>query len=133
MPTVAQYFNRQIEEILTNGHFLTYDSRMFDAAACIGLNANNERLIYPGMIVSISSVTNNYRPYSATAAYGAGTDVPIGILRDFHNCTLGDKAIEPIVHARVPAQRCYIYGQAPGAYNIPAGVRAALNQIVWDG
>lgn len=133
MPTIAQWFNRQVEEILTNGHFLTYDSRMFDAAACIGLNVNNERLLYPGMIVAISSVTNNYRPYSPTAAYGPGTGDPIAILRDFHNCTLGDKAIEPIVHARVPAQRCYIYGQAAGAYNIPVGVRAALNQIVWDG
>ena len=131
MPSVVTWFNRQVEEILTNGHFLTYDSRMFDAAVCIGLNVNNERLIYPGMIVAISGT--NYRPYSATAAYGVGTDTPIGILRDFHNCTLGDKAIEPIVHGRVPAQRCYIYGQAAGAYNVPLAVRAILNQIVWDG
>lgn len=133
MPTIGQWFNRQVEEILTNGHFLTYDSRMFDAATCIGLNVNNERLIYPGMIVAISSVTNNYVPYNAAAAYGAGSANPIGILRDFHNCTLGDKAIEPIVHARVPAARCFIYGQAAGAYNIPVAVRTALNMIVWDG
>ena len=133
MPSVVTWFNRQVEEILTNGHFLTYDSRMFDATAHVGLNVNNERLIYPGMIVAISSVTTNYVPYSAAAAYGAGSDLPIGILRDFHNCTLGDKAIEPIVHARVPAARCFIYGQAAGAYNIPAVVRTALNMIVWDG
>ena len=133
MPTIAVWFNRQVEEILTNGHFLTYDSRMFDATANIGLNVNNERLIYPGMIVAISTVTNNYVPYNAAAAYGAGSDAPLAILRDFHNCTLGDKAIEPIVHGRVPAQRCFIYGQAAGAYNVPLAVRAILNQIVWDG
>jgi hypothetical protein len=131
MPTIATWTNQRIPEILASEHFLTYDSRLFDAAAHIALNANNERLLIPGMIVAISTVTNNYVPYNAAgaAAYGAGCDTPIGILRDFHNCTLGDKLIEPIVHGRVHEGDCYVYGQPPGV--IPAAVVTALDDIVW--
>lgn len=129
MPTIAQWQNRAIAEILAATHMITYDSRLFDAAAHIALDANNERLMYPGMIVAISTATNNYVPYSALAAYGPGSDTPVGILWNFKNATLGDKAIEPVVHARVFEHRCYLYTGVVGV--IPQAVKNALPQIVW--
>ena len=129
MPTIATWFNQRIPEILAHEHFSTYDSRLFDAEDHIGLNANNERLLIPGMVVAISTVTNNYVPYSPTASYGAGSDTPVGLLTDMHNCTLGDKLIEPIWHGRVHLGDCYVYGQPPGT--ISAVIRAALDDIEW--
>jgi hypothetical protein len=86
--------------------------------------------VSPGLIVARNSVNNKYTPYSASVSYGLGSDTAVGVLEVIQDATYDDPAISPVVHGKVIETSCYVYG-ATSKGSIPAGVKSALDDIIW--
>lgn len=94
-----------------------------------------EHLVLPGLILAESSdvrLAGYYVPYSATAAYGAGSDTAIGVLGQLVDLTYNDEAVAPVVHAKLIEAHCYVFPETQAqSRTIAAGIKTALNQITW--
>lgn len=86
-------------------------------------------IVRPGMVLALNSA-GKYTPYSATAAYGVGSDTAAGILQDPQDATYDEPAITVIVHGKLTEAHCYVYG-ATSRGNIPAAVKTTLALIEW--
>jgi hypothetical protein len=102
-------------------------------------DTNGDRLVWQGLVVaqvtggvSESSMTGSqvyYVPWSASAAYGTGSDTAVGILREFHDETVTDWLVAPVFHGTAYEKRCYCGGGSLGS--IPASVKTDLTRITW--
>lgn len=130
MPFRTARTHRHIYNVVRDLH-LSQDSSKPFYSSYIALNAYQERLLYPGMIVAESYISGCYYyvPYSAAASYGTGSDTAIGLLWHFHDITYGDKMIAPTWHAIAREELCFVYGGALGT--VPAAVKTALDDIHW--
>lgn len=94
-----------------------------------------EHLVVPGLILAKSTDTRlagYYVPYSATAAYGAGSDTAFGVLGQIVDLTMNDEGVAPVVHAKLIEAHCYLYGETQASsQTIAAGIKTSLNQITW--
>lgn len=122
-------YHRAILEVLADEHFSLGPSKVLQVYSTVPLDSNCQRYMYPGMIVAQNSAGTYYVPYNAGAAYGAGSDTAVGVLREFWNCTLGDPIIEPIHHGKLIEAHCFVLGGAVGT--VPAGVKTSLADIQW--
>ena len=123
-------YHRAHLEILADEHYLKGPSRVLQVYSTVPLSTiDNQRFMYPGMIVAQNSAGTYYVPYNASAAYGAGSDTAVGVLREFWNCTLGDPIIEPIKHGKLIEAHCFVLGGTVGT--VPAGVKTDLPDITW--
>jgi hypothetical protein len=92
----------------------------------------DEYLQHAGLILATSSASGfegYFVPYSASLAYGAGSDTATGVLAQTVDLVWSDQGVAPVVHAKLVEARCYVLGGAKGT--VPAGVKSALSQIVW--
>jgi len=122
-------FTRKIHlEVLASPHFFTYESRFFDRTY-VPKDANDERWLYAGMVSALNHTTQKFVPYSATASYGSGSDVPVMVTTVPYDMTFGEKVATGVSHAQLVEQNCYLYGGARGV--IPAAVKTAMQQIEW--
>ena len=113
---------------LATQHYDTYESRMFDRTYLVD-DANGDRWLYAGCVIAIDHPAGTFVPYSATASYGAGSDVPVAVTKEPYDMTLGAKVVTGVFHARLVEQYCYVFGATRGA--IPAAVKTALTLISW--
>jgi len=102
-------------------------------------DANNDRIVYQGLIVAEvsgglpeSRMTGSqpyYVPWSAAGSYGSGSDTAVGILREIHDATLSDWQVAPVDRGTAYERRCYCGGSSIGV--IPAAVKTNLSDIKW--
>jgi hypothetical protein len=100
---------------------------------------NGDIIVYQGLIVAevnggveASEMTGSqpyYVPWSATAAYGTGSDTAVGILAEWHDLTVTDWQVAPVCDAWAYEKRCYCGGGPLGS--IPASVKTDLSDIKW--
>lgn len=98
-----------------------------------------DRIVYQGLIVAQvnggleeSEMTGSqpyYVPWSASAAYGTGSDTAVGIMDVWHDATVTDWQIAPVYHGQAYEKRCYCGGGPLGS--IPASVKTDLSDITW--
>ena len=71
-----------------------------------------------------------YVPYSATAAYGTGSDTADGILREGVNLTQPfNRTVAPVKTGEAYTSACYAAGGAMG--DISAAIKTDLTGITW--
>jgi len=118
--------HKRVLNPLRDNHFYKSTSRPFQATY-VPLE-DGVRYVYPGMVLAESG--GKFVPYSASASYGVGSDVPVGVLVDFYDMTLTDYPVDAVVHGTLVENYCYVFG-SPQLGNIPAAVKTALKQISW--
>jgi len=121
--------HRQPLTVLRDNHFSLRESREFDASTYIAENSYHEKWVYAGIVVAKDSSTNKYVPYNASAAYGTGSDTPVGVLHETYDMTYGNRLVAPVWHGVFIESRCFVYGGAVGT--VPAAVKTALDDITW--
>jgi hypothetical protein len=107
-------------------------SRVLRIGAYVPVDDNNQRLVYPGLVVAYeTSAQSYYVPYSAGASYGATSNVAVGVLGDegVHNATLGDPIIDPIFHGKLIEAHCYEQGGTVGT--LTASAKTDLTLVEW--
>ncbi len=137
MPHVTgpRYHRANLEVLGSEGPWLHGESRVLlvgsNATYPIALDSDNRRLIYAGMLVAEDSTATYWVPYSAGASYGTGTDTAVGIVREFHDATLGDPIIEPIIWGKILEKHCFVINGTVGT--VPAGAKTNLSgKIFWE-
>jgi hypothetical protein len=111
----------------------------FLSKECFARDTNGDRYVYAGLIVAevngglyegeITGSQPYYVPYSATAAYGTGSDTAVGILAEPHDETLTDWQIAPVDRGTAYEARCYVDPDVVGT--VPAAVKTSLSDIKW--
>jgi len=129
MPTIRERTHRQDFEVMMDAHhFSIRESRLFDSSY-LAANSYSERWLYKGMIVAKDTSTNKFVPYSASAAYGTGSDTALGVNIETLEMTYGDIGIAPMWHGKVREAYAFVYGGARGT--IPAAVKTSLDDVEW--
>lgn len=121
--------HRAVLEVLADGHFMRKGSRTLLAEDYIMKDADGNRYLYPGLIIAEDTAGTYYLVFSDSTSYGTNSDVAVGVLREFHNATLGDPIIDPIVHGKLIEAHCYEYEGTFGT--ISAGVKTELTLVEW--
>lgn len=139
-PVIGDWHNpgtSKYEIKLPGGQYNYGPSKWFEASY-IPADSQGDKHLDPGLILARAYVgfdasygaIYKYVPYSATAAYGTGSDTAVGILDDRLMGNSGDAgAIAPLVHGQVQQRNCYVLGEAKGT--IAAGIKTALKDIYW--
>lgn len=129
MPVRPSYTRRQHYDVLGIGpHTRDPNNRMFDSTY-LSADANNEKWLYAGTALAVDSSTSKYVPYSATAAYGTGSDTPVGFTETPYDMTLGDVAVQVVVSGAMKEDYCLVFGGALGT--VPSGVKTTLSNLIW--
>ena len=129
MPVRPSYTRRQHYDILGIGpHTRDPNNRLFDSTYLVA-DANNEKWLYAGTVLAVDSSTTQYVPYSATAAYGTGSDTAVGLAETPYDMTLGDVAVAALIQGAVKEDYCLIFGGALGT--ITNTVKGHLTHIMW--
>lgn len=110
-------------------HVLRLKSNWLDRSY-FNADASGMVRVSPGLIVAQKSTDYKYVPYSASVSYGLGSDTAVGVLEVIQDATYDDPAISPVVHGKLIEASCYVYG-ATSKGSIPAGVKSALDDIIW--
>jgi len=93
-------------------------------------DANNVKEVPPGIIIAQNTTLNQFVPYNAAAAYGAGSDTAVGVFADdFIDVTQGNYGMTPVYHGEIIEENCRVLGTALGT--VPAAVKTALADIHW--
>ena len=138
MPITPFQIDRQeiLEVFADRSHVLRLSSNWL-ARTYFGFDPNNqlERLVVPGLILAqatTGTLANYYVPYSATAAYGAGSSTAVGVLGQLVDLSWNDEAVAPVVHAKLIEANCYVYGETQAqSQTISSTIKTQLAQIVW--
>lgn len=129
MPVRPTYTRRQHYEVLAIGpHTRDPNNRLFDSTYLVA-DANNEKWLYAGTVAAVDSTTDKYVPYSSTAAYGTGSNTPVGVFETPYDMTLGDVAVQVLIQGAVKENYCLIFGGALGT--ISGTVKTALPRLMW--
>ena len=139
MPVTPFQIDRQeiLEVFADRSHVIRLKSNWL-ARTYFGFDPSTtlEHLVLPGLILaeaaSTSTLANYYVPYSATAAYGAGSDTAVGVLGQLVDLTWNDEAVAPVVHAKLIEAHCYVYGETQASsQTISSTIKTQLAQMVW--
>lgn len=138
MPVTPFQIDRQeiLEVFADRSHVIRLNSNWL-ARSYFGFDPSTrlEHLVLPGLILgqaTTGTLANYYVPYSATAAYGAGSDTAVGVLGQLVDLTWNSEAVAPVVHAKLIEAHCYIYGETQASsQTISATIKGHLDQIVW--
>lgn len=106
---------------------------------CFPTDANGDRVVWPGLVVSevqggleegeMTGSQPYYVPYSSSAAYGTGSDTAVGVLRERIDATVTDWQITPVDVGIAYEARCYVGGGALG--DISAAIKTNLSRMKW--
>ena len=133
MPHITGPINhRAVLQILADGHVMRKGSLMLKMGAYVPVDDDNQRLVYPGLVIAYeTSAKSYYVPYSAGASYGATSNVAVGVLGDegVHNTTLGDVIVDPIFHGKLIEAHCYEQGGVVGT--LTASIKTDLSMVEW--
>lgn len=121
--------HRKPLQVLRDNHFSQREDREFDGSSYIELNSYQERMVFAGMIVALSSVNSKYVPFSEGASYGTGSDTAVGILHEDYDMTYVNRIVAPVWHGILIEERCYVYGGAVGT--VPSAVKTSLDDVQW--
>lgn len=122
--------HRAVLEVLADQHFMRRKSSVLRVGAYIPLADDGTRFVYPGLIVAWETTAQSYYvPFSAGASYGAASGTACGVVREFHDASMGDPIIEPIFHGKMIEKHCYEWGGTVGT--LTASVKTDLTMVDW--